>query len=71
MTSPALESYIRRGYGRTVCYWSRIHPGYIAGLRTASKGSSPLNQNQTRTCGASRSACASKSHQITTDGAQG
>ncbi|KAF9797685.1 hypothetical protein SFRURICE_017880 [Spodoptera frugiperda] len=41
-----------------------------AGLRTASKGSSPPDQNQTRACGASRSACASKSHQTTTDGAQ-
>ncbi|KAF9800293.1 hypothetical protein SFRURICE_015633 [Spodoptera frugiperda] len=41
-----------------------------AGLRTASKGSSPPEQNQTRACGASRSARASKSHQTTTDGAQ-
>ncbi|KAF9811212.1 hypothetical protein SFRURICE_002581 [Spodoptera frugiperda] len=41
-----------------------------AGLRTASKGSSPHDQNQTRACGASRSARASKSHQTTTDGAQ-
>ncbi|KAF9809131.1 hypothetical protein SFRURICE_000431, partial [Spodoptera frugiperda] len=41
-----------------------------AGLRTASKGSSPPDQNQTRACGASRSARASKSHQTTTDGAQ-
>ncbi|KAF9809301.1 hypothetical protein SFRURICE_015764, partial [Spodoptera frugiperda] len=32
-----------------------------AGLRTASKGSSPPDQNQTRACGASRSARASKS----------
>ncbi|KAF9823318.1 hypothetical protein SFRURICE_019127 [Spodoptera frugiperda] len=44
-------------------------PGYFAGLRTASKGSSPPDQNQTRACGASRSARASKSHQTTTDGA--
>ncbi|KAF9798051.1 hypothetical protein SFRURICE_012855, partial [Spodoptera frugiperda] len=41
-----------------------------AGLRTASKGSSPPEQNQTRACGASPSARASKSHQTTTDGAQ-
>ncbi|KAF9789023.1 hypothetical protein SFRURICE_005625 [Spodoptera frugiperda] len=41
-----------------------------AGLRTASKGSSPPDQIQTRACGASRSARASKSHQTTTDGAQ-
>ncbi|KAF9805116.1 hypothetical protein SFRURICE_013309, partial [Spodoptera frugiperda] len=41
-----------------------------AGLRTTSKGSSPPDQNQTRACGASRSARASKSHQTTTDGAQ-
>ncbi|KAF9803196.1 hypothetical protein SFRURICE_018347 [Spodoptera frugiperda] len=41
-----------------------------AGLRTASKGSSPPDQNQTRACGASGSAFASKSHQTTTDGAQ-
>ncbi|KAF9799584.1 hypothetical protein SFRURICE_018771 [Spodoptera frugiperda] len=41
-----------------------------AGLRTVSKGSSPPDQNQTRACGASRSARASKSHQTTTDGAQ-
>ncbi|KAF9798129.1 hypothetical protein SFRURICE_016519 [Spodoptera frugiperda] len=41
-----------------------------AGLRTASKGSSPPEQIQTRACGASRSARASKSHQTTTDGAQ-
>uniref|UniRef100_A0A2H1VZY7 SFRICE_022683 n=1 Tax=Spodoptera frugiperda TaxID=7108 RepID=A0A2H1VZY7_SPOFR len=40
----------------------------FAGLRT-SKGSSPPDQNQTRACGASRSARASKSHQTTTDGA--
>ncbi|KAF9794815.1 hypothetical protein SFRURICE_019420, partial [Spodoptera frugiperda] len=40
-----------------------------AGLRTASKGRSPPEQNQTRACGASRSARASNSHQITTDGA--
>ncbi|KAF9823792.1 hypothetical protein SFRURICE_015397, partial [Spodoptera frugiperda] len=40
-----------------------------AGLRTTSKGSSPPDQNQTRACGASRSARASKSHQTTTDGA--
>uniref|UniRef100_A0A2H1WT15 SFRICE_035180 n=1 Tax=Spodoptera frugiperda TaxID=7108 RepID=A0A2H1WT15_SPOFR len=41
-----------------------------AGLRTASKGSLPLDQNQTRASVASRNACASKSHQITTtDGA--
>uniref|UniRef100_A0A2H1WA42 SFRICE_021932 n=1 Tax=Spodoptera frugiperda TaxID=7108 RepID=A0A2H1WA42_SPOFR len=41
-----------------------------AGLRTASRGSSPPDQNQTCACGASRSARASKSHQTTTDGAQ-
>ncbi|KAF9824510.1 hypothetical protein SFRURICE_001394 [Spodoptera frugiperda] len=41
-----------------------------AGLRTASKDSSPPDQNQTRACGASRSARAPKSHQTTTDGAQ-
>uniref|UniRef100_A0A2H1WA85 SFRICE_013757 n=1 Tax=Spodoptera frugiperda TaxID=7108 RepID=A0A2H1WA85_SPOFR len=41
-----------------------------AGLRTANKGSSPPEQNQTRACGVSRSARASKSHQTTTDGAQ-
>uniref|UniRef100_A0A2H1V8B9 SFRICE_038226 n=1 Tax=Spodoptera frugiperda TaxID=7108 RepID=A0A2H1V8B9_SPOFR len=41
-----------------------------AGLRTASKGSSSPEQNQTRACGASRSARASMSHQTTTDGAQ-
>ncbi|KAF9791625.1 hypothetical protein SFRURICE_020024 [Spodoptera frugiperda] len=41
-----------------------------AGLWTASKGSSSPEQNQTRACGASRSARASKSHQTTTDGAQ-
>ncbi|KAF9813614.1 hypothetical protein SFRURICE_014992 [Spodoptera frugiperda] len=40
-----------------------------AGLRTANKGSSPPEQNQTRACGVSRSARASKSHQTTTDGA--
>ncbi|KAF9815567.1 hypothetical protein SFRURICE_010682, partial [Spodoptera frugiperda] len=40
-----------------------------AGLQTASKGSSPPEQNQTRACGAERSARASKSHQTTTDGA--
>ncbi|KAF9799265.1 hypothetical protein SFRURICE_013561 [Spodoptera frugiperda] len=39
-----------------------------AGLRTASKGSSPPEQNQTRACGTSRSARASKSHQTTTNG---
>ncbi|KAF9798703.1 hypothetical protein SFRURICE_007033 [Spodoptera frugiperda] len=39
-----------------------------AGLWTVSKGSSPPEQNQTRECGASRSACASKSPQTTTDG---
>ncbi|KAF9806342.1 hypothetical protein SFRURICE_015955 [Spodoptera frugiperda] len=44
--------------------------GYHTGLRTASKGSSPPDQNQTRAGGASRSARASKSHQTTTDGAQ-
>uniref|UniRef100_A0A2H1WKQ8 SFRICE_039936 n=1 Tax=Spodoptera frugiperda TaxID=7108 RepID=A0A2H1WKQ8_SPOFR len=33
-----------------------------AGLRTASKGSLPPDQNQTRGCGAS------KNHQTTTDG---
>ncbi|KAF9801490.1 hypothetical protein SFRURICE_013270 [Spodoptera frugiperda] len=38
-----------------------------AGLRTASKGSSPPDQNQTRACGASRSARASLNHQTTTD----
>ncbi|KAF9812948.1 hypothetical protein SFRURICE_016018 [Spodoptera frugiperda] len=42
-----------------------------AGLRTTSKGSSPPDQNQTRACGASRSARASKSHQTTTDRAHG
>uniref|UniRef100_A0A2H1WBA9 SFRICE_019655 n=1 Tax=Spodoptera frugiperda TaxID=7108 RepID=A0A2H1WBA9_SPOFR len=36
---------------------------------SASKGSSPPDQNQTRACGASRSARTSKSHQTTTDGA--
>ncbi|KAF9804859.1 hypothetical protein SFRURICE_007762 [Spodoptera frugiperda] len=41
-----------------------------AGLRTASKASSPPDQNQTRSCGALRSARASKSHQTTTDGVQ-
>ncbi|KAF9818198.1 hypothetical protein SFRURICE_003939 [Spodoptera frugiperda] len=41
-----------------------------AGLRTVSKGSSPPEQNQTRACGASRSARALKNHQTTTDGAQ-
>uniref|UniRef100_A0A2H1V926 SFRICE_035377 n=1 Tax=Spodoptera frugiperda TaxID=7108 RepID=A0A2H1V926_SPOFR len=40
-----------------------------ADFRTASKGSSPPDQNQTRAYGASRSARASKS-QTTTDGAQ-
>ncbi|KAF9797150.1 hypothetical protein SFRURICE_019635 [Spodoptera frugiperda] len=40
-----------------------------AGLRAASKGSSPPEQNQTRAYGAKRSARASKSHQTTTDGA--
>ncbi|KAF9815223.1 hypothetical protein SFRURICE_018106 [Spodoptera frugiperda] len=39
-----------------------------AGLRTASKGSSPPNQN--RACGASRSARASINHHTTTGGAQ-
>uniref|UniRef100_A0A2H1WQY0 SFRICE_009471 n=1 Tax=Spodoptera frugiperda TaxID=7108 RepID=A0A2H1WQY0_SPOFR len=43
---------------------------HFGGLRTASKGSSPPAQNQTRACGALRSARASKSHQTTTDGAQ-
>ncbi|KAF9811371.1 hypothetical protein SFRURICE_002740 [Spodoptera frugiperda] len=37
---------------------------------TASKSSSPPDQNQTREYGASRSARALKSHQTTTDGAQ-
>ncbi|KAF9806508.1 hypothetical protein SFRURICE_001303 [Spodoptera frugiperda] len=41
-----------------------------ASLQMATKGSSPLDQNRTRTCSALRSACASKSHQTTTDGAQ-
>ncbi|KAF9811005.1 hypothetical protein SFRURICE_000073, partial [Spodoptera frugiperda] len=36
-----------------------------AGLRTTSKGSSSPEQNQTRACGASRSARASKSHHTT------
>uniref|UniRef100_A0A2H1W899 SFRICE_034040 n=1 Tax=Spodoptera frugiperda TaxID=7108 RepID=A0A2H1W899_SPOFR len=40
-----------------------------AGLRTASKGSSPPDQIQTRACGASRSERASKSRPTTTDGA--
>uniref|UniRef100_A0A2H1W0F6 Protein male-specific lethal-3 n=1 Tax=Spodoptera frugiperda TaxID=7108 RepID=A0A2H1W0F6_SPOFR len=48
---------------------SRHRRHQTAGLRTASKGSSPPEQNQTRACGASRSARASKSHQTTTDGA--
>ncbi|KAF9811690.1 hypothetical protein SFRURICE_011053 [Spodoptera frugiperda] len=57
-----------RGY----VYWAsgiagRSPPTLSAGLRTASKGSSPLDQNQTRACGTSRSARASKSHQSTTD----
>uniref|UniRef100_A0A2H1W0U3 SFRICE_038152 n=1 Tax=Spodoptera frugiperda TaxID=7108 RepID=A0A2H1W0U3_SPOFR len=47
-----------------------FHSTHPAGLRTASKGSSPPEQNQTRACGASSSARASKSHQTTTDGAQ-
>ncbi|KAF9822848.1 hypothetical protein SFRURICE_016082 [Spodoptera frugiperda] len=47
-----------------------LRPTVSAGLRTASKGSSPPDQNQTRACGALRSARASKSHQTTTDGAQ-
>ncbi|KAF9800685.1 hypothetical protein SFRURICE_015339 [Spodoptera frugiperda] len=47
----------------------RKHAPYkTSGLRTASKGSSPPDQNQTRAYGASRSARASKS-QTTTDGA--
>ncbi|KAF9808212.1 hypothetical protein SFRURICE_012071 [Spodoptera frugiperda] len=37
-------------------------------LRTASKGSSPPDQNQKSACGAAPSACALKSHQTTTDG---
>ncbi|KAF9796829.1 hypothetical protein SFRURICE_015573 [Spodoptera frugiperda] len=41
-----------------------------ADLRTARKGSSSPDQIQTRACAASRSACASKSHLTTTDGAQ-
>ncbi|KAF9810775.1 hypothetical protein SFRURICE_014373, partial [Spodoptera frugiperda] len=42
----------------------------VGSVRTASKDSSPSYQNQTHACGASRSVCASKSHQITTDEAQ-
>ncbi|CAH1643069.1 unnamed protein product [Spodoptera littoralis] len=41
-----------------------------SGLRTASSGNSPLDQNQARAYNASRSARASRSHQTTTDGAQ-
>ncbi|KAF9789072.1 hypothetical protein SFRURICE_005674 [Spodoptera frugiperda] len=39
-------------------------------LRSASKDSSPPDQNHTRVNEALRSACASKSYQTTTDGAQ-
>ncbi|KAF9797612.1 hypothetical protein SFRURICE_001537 [Spodoptera frugiperda] len=71
MLNPELRTTWRvyRGSGST----GRSRNGVVfkcAGLRTVSKGSSPPDQNQTRACGASRSARASKSHQTTTDGAQ-
>uniref|UniRef100_A0A2H1VSB9 SFRICE_021830 n=1 Tax=Spodoptera frugiperda TaxID=7108 RepID=A0A2H1VSB9_SPOFR len=47
-----------------------LHLIWCANLRTASRGSSPSDQNQTRACGAWRSTRASKSHQITTNEAQ-
>uniref|UniRef100_A0A2H1VRY7 SFRICE_011174 n=1 Tax=Spodoptera frugiperda TaxID=7108 RepID=A0A2H1VRY7_SPOFR len=61
-TSPSRETLRASGIAR------RSPATVSAGLRTASKGSSPPEQNQTRACGTSRSARASKSHQTTTNG---
>ncbi|KAF9823175.1 hypothetical protein SFRURICE_001588 [Spodoptera frugiperda] len=57
-------------YFRTSGIARRSPATVSAGLRTASKGSSPPDQNQTRACGALRFVRSSKCHQTITDGAQ-
>ncbi|CAH1646208.1 unnamed protein product [Spodoptera littoralis] len=64
------SGWMRRAEDRAYEIAGRSPATVSAGLRTASKGSLPPDQNQTREYGASRPACASMSHQTTTDGAQ-